>query len=79
MQHIPYLINEKDNGMLNALHNIDEVKKFIELNSYSACGPDGFTGHFYQTCWDIVGIDIFEVVKEFFEVLLYPNQLYLLI
>lgn len=33
----------------------------------SASGPDGLTGHFYQACWEIVGEDVFKVVKAFCE------------
>ncbi|KAG5626762.1 hypothetical protein H5410_011980 [Solanum commersonii] len=32
-----------------------------------ACGPHGFTGCFYQTCWDIVGPDIIKVVHAFYQ------------
>lgn len=36
------------------------------MNSNSASGPDGFTGKFSQTCWDIVAKDIVKMVRAFF-------------
>nr|XP_016467082.1 PREDICTED: uncharacterized protein LOC107789726 [Nicotiana tabacum] len=36
------------------------------LNGDSAGGPDGFTGKFYQSCWDIIGDDLFDMVRAFF-------------
>lgn len=35
------------------------------LNVDSAGGPDGFNGHFFHTCWDIIGVDVVEMVKAF--------------
>lgn len=36
------------------------------LNGESAAGPDGFTGAFFHSCWDIIGDDVFNMVKSFF-------------
>lgn len=44
-----------------------EIKSAVfELNRDSVSGPDGFTGHFFQTFWDIVGGDMINVVNAFF-------------
>lgn len=44
-----------------------EVRKVVfELTGSSACGPDGFTGQFYQECWEIIGVDITKMVCAFF-------------
>lgn len=60
--------------MLNAFPNEEEVRKIVtELNGGSACGPDGFAGHFYQICWDIMGKDMLGVVQIFLRDLLYQN------
>ncbi|KAL6195632.1 hypothetical protein ACLB2K_031250 [Fragaria x ananassa] len=32
----------------------------------SAPGPDGFNGHFFASCWDIVGVDVVNAVQYFF-------------
>lgn len=36
------------------------------LNKDSASGPDGFSGQFFQCCWDIVKEDINNMVRAFF-------------
>lgn len=44
------------------------LKKVVfGLNGESTCGPDGFTGHFFQACWEIVGADIVDIVQSFFQ------------
>lgn len=46
---------------------LEEVKAVVfELSGESASVPDGFTGTFYQVCWDIIGIDIHNMVLHFF-------------
>ncbi|KAL0285322.1 UNVERIFIED_CONTAM: hypothetical protein Sradi_7176000 [Sesamum radiatum] len=32
----------------------------------STAGPDGFSAHFFQNCWDIIGEDLYEAVLDFF-------------
>nr|XP_016514569.1 PREDICTED: uncharacterized protein LOC107831319 [Nicotiana tabacum] len=50
-----------------ALPSNEEVKRAIMgLNGDSAGGPDGFTGAFYQTCWEIIEEDVVRMVKAFF-------------
>ncbi|WMV24325.1 hypothetical protein MTR67_017710 [Solanum verrucosum] len=59
LQHIQPLIDAEANGFLNAIPDAEEIKKVVfELNGDSTSGPDGFTGYFYQTCWEIVGEDL---------------------
>ncbi|XP_060201987.1 uncharacterized protein LOC132630433 [Lycium barbarum] len=46
---------------------MEEVKHAVfGLNDTSAGGPDGFTGMFFQSCWEIFGGDIFSMVWDFF-------------
>ncbi|XP_019242361.1 PREDICTED: uncharacterized protein LOC109222455, partial [Nicotiana attenuata] len=67
MDHVPTLIDEEQNEMLTANPTREEVKKAVYgLNGDSAGGPDGFTGAFFHTCWDIVGEDIYAMVLAFF-------------
>lgn len=55
------------NEELQAIPSIEEVKRAImKLNKDSAGGPDGMTGAFYQGTWNIIGEDIYEMVKAFF-------------
>uniref|UniRef100_J3L5S3 Reverse transcriptase domain-containing protein n=1 Tax=Oryza brachyantha TaxID=4533 RepID=J3L5S3_ORYBR len=45
----------------------DEVWRTIkQLPTNKAPGPDGFTGLFYQCCWDIIKPDIMRAILKFF-------------
>ncbi|KAG5611763.1 hypothetical protein H5410_023044 [Solanum commersonii] len=53
LQNIQPLVTTEDNGLFIAIPEETEIKRVVfELNGESACGPDGFTGHFFQVCWD---------------------------
>ncbi|WMV41297.1 hypothetical protein MTR67_034682 [Solanum verrucosum] len=67
LEHIPRIISQEENEEMISLPDKEEVKTVVfKLNGSSACGPDGFTGHFFQSCWDIVGDDITKMVRAFF-------------
>ena len=36
------------------------------MDPSSAPGPDGFTDSFFRICWEIVGLNVVQVVQEFF-------------
>jgi hypothetical protein len=64
---IPNLISEEVNTMLIMLPSHDEIKSVVfALNKDSAPGPDGFGAFFYQHYWDIVQVDVYNAVLEFF-------------
>ncbi|XP_059306393.1 uncharacterized protein LOC132057808 [Lycium ferocissimum] len=43
-------------------------KNFVfNLSGSSASGHDGFPGIFYQTCWDIISLDVYKMVVAFFQ------------
>ncbi|XP_043705329.1 uncharacterized protein LOC122655176 [Telopea speciosissima] len=64
---IPHVISKEDNNCLVVTPSLEEVKSAIfYLAIDSAPGPDGFFGHFFTACWDIVGVDVWEAVKDFF-------------
>jgi hypothetical protein len=64
---IPNLISEEVNTMLIMLPSHDEIKSAIfALNKDGAPGPDGFGAFFYQHYWDIVQVDVYNAVLEFF-------------
>ncbi|XP_060216872.1 uncharacterized protein LOC132644300 [Lycium barbarum] len=53
---VPQMIPEEENRLLEDIPTKKEVKAVVfQLNRKSADGPDGFTGLFYQTCWEING------------------------
>ena len=66
LQHVPSMITSGQNEELVASPTKEEVKLAVfGLSSTSAGGPDGFTGLFFQTCWNIVGDDLFNMVWDF--------------
>ncbi|XP_060210793.1 uncharacterized protein LOC132637772 [Lycium barbarum] len=55
LNHIPKLIREEDNMLLAEQPTMEEVQKAVfELNEDSTCGLDGFSGIFYQKCWEVM-------------------------
>lgn len=63
----PKCVSEAMNKDLEAIPTSQEVWDAIQnLPPDSAPGPDGFTGHFYRGCWDIVRNDVVEMVQGFF-------------
>lgn len=51
----PSLINDEDNMTLTTPPDANEILVAIKsLDPDSAPGPDGFTGHFYTSCWNII-------------------------
>ena len=64
---IPELVTAADNYLLVATPSNEEIRRAVfSLDPNSAPGPDGFNGSFFQHCWDIVGSDVCEGIKDFF-------------
>lgn len=64
---IPALITPGLNDMLIDVPTLEEVRDTIfSLSGDSAPGPDGFTGKFFSSCWDIIGSDLLSAILEFF-------------
>ncbi|KAL2498966.1 Uncharacterized protein Adt_24516 [Abeliophyllum distichum] len=56
-----------DNLKLNQTPTLTEVREAIfSIDPDSIAGPDGFSSHFVQVCWDIVSEDVFQAVLDFF-------------
>ncbi|KAG5616263.1 hypothetical protein H5410_016087 [Solanum commersonii] len=67
LDYIPRSISNAENEDMIRPPEKEEVKRVVfELDGNSACGPDGFSGLFFQTCWDIIGDDITKLVRAFF-------------
>ncbi|XP_060195138.1 uncharacterized protein LOC132624361 [Lycium barbarum] len=67
LDNIPKLITAEQNERINQLPEEEEVKKAVfGLNSDSAGGPGGFTGKFFQACWDIIAKNMVLMVRSFF-------------
>lgn len=46
--------------------SLDEVKRAVfHLDPRSAPGSDGFSGSFYQSCWNVIADDLLQAVREF--------------
>lgn len=61
------MVTMEQNEKLNSNPTREEIKHAVfGLNGDSAGGPDGFTGLFYQSCWEIIGEDIVQMVLSFF-------------
>ena len=67
IDQIPKTISDDENEAMSRLLDQDELKKVVfALKQSIACGPDGFTGHFFKCCWDIIGDDVTKLVRVFF-------------
>lgn len=67
LEVIPTLISQEDNTHMTILSTEEEVKEAVfQLSGSSSAGPDGFTGYFFQVCWDIVSTYVSNMVKAFF-------------
>ncbi|XP_075086190.1 uncharacterized protein LOC142168914 [Nicotiana tabacum] len=61
------MISDDQNKELCRFPTMEEVKNaVIALSGDSANGPDGFTGLFFQQCWDTVGSDIYNMLQQFY-------------
>lgn len=64
---IPQVLTDEDNLELQKVPNAEEIKKAVfSLNPDSASGPDGFNGHFFQTTWEIIQVDVIAAVHQFY-------------
>lgn len=67
LSYIPPLISEADNASLLRPVELCEIREAVwRLDPDSAAGVDGFSGRFYQCCWDIIQADLRQAVQEFF-------------
>ncbi|XP_004301904.1 PREDICTED: uncharacterized protein LOC101292910 [Fragaria vesca subsp. vesca] len=64
---IPSMVTEEENIFLTTIPSPEEILKAVKaMDLDSALGPDGFNGHFFASCWDIVGVDVVNAVQYFF-------------
>ena len=60
---VPSLVALEDNLTLTRMPLVDEIRVVIfDMDPFSSPGPDGFTGRFFTSCWEIVGFDVVKVV-----------------
>jgi len=59
LSNIPSLISPEDNAILCRPTTEEEIVNVIwSMDANKAPGPDGFTIHFYKTCWHIIKEDL---------------------
>lgn len=65
LQHIPRLITEEHNQLLLRLVTLTEVEEASnQLKAGKASGPNGFTSNIYYHFWDLIKVEVWNVVKE---------------
>jgi len=65
---IPKIIDDTTNNLLTMIPSLSEVKAAVfDLNHDGAPGPDGFGACFFQAYWDIIHVDVYKAVLEFFQ------------
>ena len=63
---IPKVLMEDDNRVLQEVPLQEEIRSTVfKIDGDSAPGPDGFSGLFFQKCWDIICLDITKAVQVF--------------
>lgn len=73
---IPKLLNDDDREQMERWPEEDEIKAVVfDLNKDSASGPDGYSGEFYQSCWNIIKEEVVNVVSFFFCVAELPRYI----
>lgn len=62
----PSCVTSVMNGELEVIPTTQEVWEAIQsLHPDSAPGPDGFTGHFFRGCWEIIQNYVVDMVQGF--------------
>lgn len=63
----PATVSAEVNNSLCAVPSSKEIWESIcSLSADSAPGLDGFTGHFFRGCWNIIQLDMVEMIRGFF-------------
>eukprot|EP00253_Pinus_taeda_P005179 PITA_05179 len=66
LSNIPQLVNDEENTVLCRPITTEEVIQVIwSMEADKAPGPDGFSIHFYQSCWEVIKSDLLKMIKGF--------------
>ncbi|KAK3221826.1 hypothetical protein Dsin_008851 [Dipteronia sinensis] len=64
---VPSLVSQEENSLLVAIPSADVIHDAVfAMDALSSPGPDGFSGRFFQHCWEIMGRDVILAVQDFF-------------
>ncbi|XP_074323477.1 uncharacterized protein LOC141660391 [Apium graveolens] len=68
LRRIPQSVSDQKNNMFLERVFEDEVKMVIfNMHPDKAPGPEGMTPAFFQKNWSVIGRDVVEIVRQFFE------------
>lgn len=72
---VPEMIIDAQKEAVIGVPGGDEIKEAVfSINADGAAGPDGFNGHFYRQCWDIIKEDLIVAVQSFFQGQIFPKS-----
>ncbi|XP_026411207.1 uncharacterized protein LOC113306493 [Papaver somniferum] len=64
LEVVPQMINEEDQRRLDAIPSAEEIKKTVfDMDPESSPGPNGFSGIFYRSCWEIIQDDLIAAIQ----------------
>ncbi|XP_055830830.1 uncharacterized protein LOC129899847 [Solanum dulcamara] len=64
---IPRIVTDQQNELLHFIPTKEELKEVVfSMSPTSAAGPDGMSGKFFHSCWDIICDDLLKLVQYFF-------------
>ncbi|KAI9157287.1 hypothetical protein LWI28_019868 [Acer negundo] len=66
--HLSFMpLSNVENTFLTSVPSADDIHDTVfAMDDASTLRPDGFSGSFYQRCWDVVGSDVVLAVQDFF-------------
>ncbi|XP_057803038.1 uncharacterized protein LOC131018330 [Salvia miltiorrhiza] len=60
-------VSETQNRLLTMIPDEGEIAAAVfDMDANSAPGPDGFSGMFFEKCWQIIKVDVIQAVQRFF-------------
>eukprot|EP00253_Pinus_taeda_P013625 PITA_13625 len=66
LSNIPQLVNDEENTVISRPITTEEVIQVIwSMEADKAPGLDGFSIHFYQSCWEVIKSDLLKMIKGF--------------
>ncbi|XP_071916251.1 uncharacterized protein [Coffea arabica] len=67
LQHIPTILTDEENDLLEQFPSKAEIRSAVfAMDGESASGPDGYTGKFFTVAWSVIGADVVSAVCSFF-------------
>ncbi|XP_019246545.1 PREDICTED: uncharacterized protein LOC109226206 [Nicotiana attenuata] len=75
LNNIPSMVTMDENLELSRMPTLEVRDAVFELSGESASGPDGFTGLFYHSCWDVIGANTHNMVLHFYGGVALPKSI----